>query len=437
MIYKKRSGFTLIELLVVIAIIGILATIAVVALQNARAKARDARRIADVKQVQTALELFFNDQQRYPTTAEFNAGSIFSTTTNGTTTYMAKIPVAPTPNDNTCATADNNYTYTSNDGATYSLSFCLGGPTGTTRAGVNAASPIGISYIGSGNSILLAAGGCSCTNAALPCCQGCDGTFAQNACIGGTYCSRNANCASGTYCIGGTCVAAATGGAATISGLVFYLNAASQVATTTGNYVTGWNDLSGNGYNAIQDAGGYQPVYMSSVAGRPAVSFGGSTYLYTNNTSAFNYSNMTISTWIYADVVNTGGYPVLVNKGYYEMGSGWEIILAGTANIGKPYIVSNQSVLTSGITIPLSTWHNIVVVLNGASTNAKIYIDGVLTDNSNSITSPILNNLNLEIGRRRPGATAAQTFSGKIGELEIYNRSLSDSEVNNLYNVTK
>ena len=81
--FKTKKAFTLIELLVVIAIIGLLATLAVVALNNARAKSRDAKRVADIKQVQTALELFFNDKGRYPTAAEFNAGSIFSTSTLG------------------------------------------------------------------------------------------------------------------------------------------------------------------------------------------------------------------------------------------------------------------------------------------------------------------------------------------------------------------
>ncbi|MEI7452060.1 MAG: prepilin-type N-terminal cleavage/methylation domain-containing protein [Candidatus Falkowbacteria bacterium] len=107
MFHKNKKAFTLIELLVVIAIIGILATIAVVALQNARAKARDARRVADVKQIQTALELFFNDKGRYPTTNEFKLGSVFSTSTQGTTTYMAIIPTPPTPADGGCTTANN------------------------------------------------------------------------------------------------------------------------------------------------------------------------------------------------------------------------------------------------------------------------------------------------------------------------------------------
>ena len=53
----KRKGFTLIELLVVIAIIGLLSTLAVVQLNSARSKSRDARRLSDVKQLSTILEM--------------------------------------------------------------------------------------------------------------------------------------------------------------------------------------------------------------------------------------------------------------------------------------------------------------------------------------------------------------------------------------------
>jgi len=61
-----RRGFTLIELLVVIAIIGILSTIVLASLNTARLKSRDARRIADVKQLQLALALFYDSNGFYP-----------------------------------------------------------------------------------------------------------------------------------------------------------------------------------------------------------------------------------------------------------------------------------------------------------------------------------------------------------------------------------
>ena len=63
---KKQKSFTLIELLVVIAIIGILAAIAIPSLSNARAKARDARRVTDLDQLAKAMELYFSDNNRYP-----------------------------------------------------------------------------------------------------------------------------------------------------------------------------------------------------------------------------------------------------------------------------------------------------------------------------------------------------------------------------------
>ncbi len=117
---KNYKGFTLIELLVVIAIIGLLSTLAVVALNNARLKSRDARRVADVKQIQTALELYFNDEGAYPSAVDTTGGSIAGTDV----TYMNIVPTAPEP------PSGNTYTYTQDAATTYTLEYTIEGPVG-------------------------------------------------------------------------------------------------------------------------------------------------------------------------------------------------------------------------------------------------------------------------------------------------------------------
>ena len=122
---NTKKAFTLIELLVVIAIIGLLATLSVIALNNARAKSRDAKRVADIKQIQTALELYFNDAQRYPTGITTTASIAY-----GSTTYMQIIPSSPTPNVATTITGcgGTGYTYgVDANGSSYTLNYCLEG----------------------------------------------------------------------------------------------------------------------------------------------------------------------------------------------------------------------------------------------------------------------------------------------------------------------
>lgn len=139
---KNQKGFTLIELLVVIAIIGLLSTMSVVALNNARQKSRDAKRLSDMKQVQTALELYFTDESEYPASVTFSGtGSIASSTR----TYMAAVPRSPSPKDGGATCTSDNYIYTMNDsGASYDIYYCLGEATGGVAAGWHHATPAGL-----------------------------------------------------------------------------------------------------------------------------------------------------------------------------------------------------------------------------------------------------------------------------------------------------
>ncbi len=96
---KKRGqkGFTLIELLVVIAIIGILATIVLVSLNTAREKARDVRRVSDMRQVALALEMYYDDNTSYPGSNGSNAWSAMQTALEPD--YMTSVPSDPANSD--------------------------------------------------------------------------------------------------------------------------------------------------------------------------------------------------------------------------------------------------------------------------------------------------------------------------------------------------
>jgi len=159
---NNKKGFTLIELLVVIAIIGLLSTLAVVALNNARAKARDARRLSDIKQIQTALELYYSEIGQYPAAPALNgcfpsspaneiagcclSGGGFAQTCTAGTAYMSEVPANPTPLDG-CVGVMEEYTYTQDgaDGASYTLQYCIGQDNGNITGGIaNSGTPAGI-----------------------------------------------------------------------------------------------------------------------------------------------------------------------------------------------------------------------------------------------------------------------------------------------------
>lgn len=143
---KLRQGFTLIELLVVISIIALLSTLAVVSLNSTREKSRDAKRVSDIKQLQTALELYYAGTTAYPVATKtmgatdatcLSSGSGFASVCSGTT-YMGQVPSDPT------SSGGYRYIYTAASGSAYTLTFVLEGQTGSLGTGTHTASPSGI-----------------------------------------------------------------------------------------------------------------------------------------------------------------------------------------------------------------------------------------------------------------------------------------------------
>ena len=139
---KKQSanGFTLIELLVVISIIGILSSFAVVSLNSARNKARDALRKADMTQLRTAINMYYDENNRYPVCGSYDDNAVDfgasvqvgsncyitalnTALTGGAKPYLGQMPKDP-KNSTNSPTIDTTYLYryvSNSDGSIFAI----------------------------------------------------------------------------------------------------------------------------------------------------------------------------------------------------------------------------------------------------------------------------------------------------------------------------
>lgn len=109
--FNKR-GFTLIEMMVVLTIIGILAGLTLTSFQGSRKTARDGKRVSDLQQIRSALEMYRADNNgQYPPTAPCPGDSWdrgfcatggvninFLSALTTPTSYLSKVPFDPINN---------------------------------------------------------------------------------------------------------------------------------------------------------------------------------------------------------------------------------------------------------------------------------------------------------------------------------------------------
>ena len=149
---RKNSAFTLIELLVAISIIAIISTLLLANFNAARERGRDAQRKADLRNISTALRIFYNDYGSYPASGTgANAGKIVacgqstppgpftceygSAWTADNKTLMSTLPKDPL--------SSQSYQYVQIDLDTYTLTACLENASdedGVAESGIDCAS---------------------------------------------------------------------------------------------------------------------------------------------------------------------------------------------------------------------------------------------------------------------------------------------------------
>jgi len=157
-----QKRLTLIEILIVVAVIGLISTLSAVAVSSARANTRDAVRLSNLRQTQSALENFFVVRNGYPITEEVaslgfgSAGCLtmvgFQSACDATTegVLIKTVPAAPDAGLSglsSCGGVANAFCYLAiKDGGAYVIQFELEHaiPLAGLQRGLNCATPEGM-----------------------------------------------------------------------------------------------------------------------------------------------------------------------------------------------------------------------------------------------------------------------------------------------------
>jgi hypothetical protein len=227
------------------------------------------------------------------------------------------------------------------------------------------------------------------------------------------------------------------------TGLVLNLDA-SRKSSYVGSGTT-WNDISGNGYSGTLTNGPSFAQLSSNTDISGLFIFDGVNDYVTNigDLSTFSFIQnkgvYTISAWVKPNSLNTEMYYLGNNDGTTAK-KGFYLGNTGTSN-SLVLEISNGSIgahtlnhVISNFYTSAADWVNIVCVGNGV--NNKVYKNGVLFNTSNFSTFSTGNTSNtLSIGR--VNSANLWYWNGFVSSVNIYNKSLSDSEVLQNYNATK
>ena len=204
------------------------------------------------------------------------------------------------------------------------------------------------------------------------------------------------------------------------------------------------NDESGNNNHATNNGATLSPDRRNTA--NAAYDFNGSNAWLNTPLVQSNLSGYTISAWVKPNFTNNQEYVILQNRGTTP-GSGRSLTLHYQVSTNRWGFAIDGDALYTGVQAPSANtteWIHVVGVWSsgGASTfNAnqfKVYVNGVLLSavaiNGNSATIPNTGSGTVAIGRHEAWGSY---FKGKLDDIRIYNRALSDAEVQSIYTIER
>jgi hypothetical protein len=164
-------------------------------------------------------------------------------------------------------------------------------------------------------------------------------------------------------------------------------------------------------------------------------------YIEVQNSQNLNSQTWTISTWINANGYYFGNVFGNISYGNMIVGKGTDFnsgfyglsYSSQSLKVGSYYGVGSQANGTESTTnITLNNWINVIGTWDGV--NMKIYVNGQLENsNSNFSNNPGINNENLFFGTMAQNNLYPYWLNGKIDDIGIWNRALTQQEITNMY----
>nr|WP_319392768.1 LamG-like jellyroll fold domain-containing protein [uncultured Desulfobacter sp.] len=157
-----------------------------------------------------------------------------------------------------------------------------------------------------------------------------------------------------------------------------------------------------------------------------------------NDRLRLSNTDFTISVWLYETERNSSYNDALLVKRGYGQENGWFVGLHGmSASVAGTVHYQVSSGVDPNVhsisQVSLNDWHHVVATYDIATQKVKLYIDSELDRTQANIPSPNANtDTNLTIGSN--SSIGAYFFHGSIDDIRIYNRSLSEEEILELYN---
>jgi hypothetical protein len=138
---------------------------------------------------------------------------------------------------------------------------------------------------------------------------------------------------------------------------------------------------------------------------------------------------LTLAAWVNFDDLNTGT-ECIISIGDNDASDRFRLIFAEFWNIGAN---TNGNTAWTSVGPSINTWHNGVAVFS-ASDSRIAYLDGGNSGSESTDVSPTVDRTTIgAMYNDTQGDNISDELSGKIAEVRIYNRALSDAEVAALY----